>query len=169
MVTGQVLAALLAVIGAGSGLFHSVATRWASLADVIPILAFILAYVFVANRDFLRLPPGWAAAATLLFVPYAAAAVPLFARIPGLGSSAAYAPVPLLILGYAAALARRHPATARNLAIGAVILIVSLTFRTLDSPLCPRWPLGLHFVWHLLNAVMLGWMIETWRRDSVSE
>ncbi len=84
--------------------------------------------------------------------------------IPGLGSSASYAPVPLLILIYALLLRRRLPETARGLAVGAGILIVSLTFRTLDQPLCGALPFGTHFLWHVLNAVMLGWMIEVWRR-----
>ena len=72
--------------------------------------------------------------------------------------------MPLLILIYAALLRRRLPETARGLAIGAGLLIVSLTFRTLDQPLCDALPFGTHFLWHVLNAVMLGWMIEVWRR-----
>jgi hypothetical protein len=50
------------------------------------------------------------------------------------------------------------------MALGAVLLLVSLAFRTLDEPMCGRVPLGTHFMWHLLNAVMLGWMIEVYRR-----
>ena len=45
-----------------------------------------------------------------------------------------------------------------------MVLILSLTFRTLDEPLCGLVPTGTHFVWHILNAVMLGWMIEVWLR-----
>jgi len=84
--------------------------------------------------------------------------------VPGLGSSASYAPVPLLIAVYALLLRHRCPDTARGLAIGAGILVVSLTFRTLDRPLCDAFPLGTHPMWHILNAVMLGWMIEVGRR-----
>ncbi len=40
------------------------------------------------------------------------------------------------------------------------MLTVSLVLRSLDAPLCAANPLGTHFLWHLLNAVMLGWMIE---------
>lgn len=167
MPTGQVLSAILAVIGIGSALFHSFATAWASTADVLPILIFILAYLYVATRDYLRLRPWVAALVTAGFIPYAAATVPLFALIPSLGSSAGYAPVPVLILGYAVLLRHQDPRTASGLAIGAGILIVSLTFRTIDDPLCGRYPLGTHFLWHILNAVMLGWMIEVWRRHAI--
>jgi hypothetical protein len=132
--------------------------------DVAAILAFILLYVFAATRDLLGARPWVAGLATLGFLPYAAALVPVFGMIPGLGSSAGYAPVPLLILIYAALLTRRAPATARGLALGAAILTLSLTFRTLDGPLCDLVPLGTHFLWHILNATMLGWMIEVYRR-----
>ncbi|MEG4642824.1 ceramidase domain-containing protein [Paracoccus sp. APAP_BH8] len=164
MAMGRALAAMLFVIGIGSWLFHTHANRLTGLMDVLPILGFILLYVFAATRDYFGARPWIAALVTAGFVPYAAATVPLFAMIPGLGSSAGYAPVPLLILIYAVLLRRRLPETARGLAIGAGILIVSLSFRTLDQPLCGALPFGTHFLWHVLNAVMLGWMIEVWRR-----
>ena len=49
-----------------------------------------------------------------------------------------------------------------GLVIGAALLTLSLTFRTLDAPLCAALPLGTHFLWHILNAVMLGWMIAVY-------
>jgi hypothetical protein len=158
------LVGVLAAIGMGSYLFHTHANRLTALMDVLPILGFILLYIFAATRDMLGARPVIAAAVTAGFIPYAAATVPLFALIPGIGSSAGYAPVPLLILIYAVILRHRAPATARGLAMGAGVLIVSLTARTLDEPLCALTPFGTHFLWHILNAVMLGWMIEVYRR-----
>jgi hypothetical protein len=76
--------------------------------------------------------------------------------------------VPVLILIYAMLLRDRAPATARGLAIGAGILVLSLAFRTLDLRVCAGFPLGTHFLWHLLNAVMLGWMIEVYRRHMLA-
>ena len=165
---GQALAVVLAVIGLGSYLFHTHANRLTALMDVLPILLYILLYIYTANRAYwgMRLWP--ALGLTAAFIPYAAATVPLFALIPGLGSSAGYAPVPLLILIYAWLLRRRLPDVARGLAIGAAILIASLTFRTLDEPLCGLIPMGTHFLWHILNAVMLGWMIEVYRRHMLA-
>jgi hypothetical protein len=161
---GWALVAVLAAIGVGSLLFHTHANRLTALMDVVPILAFILVYVFAATRDLLGARAWVAVAATAGFIPYSAVLVPLFGLVPGLGASAAYAPVPLLILIYAALLRARAPATARGLAVGAGILTLSLTFRTLDGPLCDRVPFGTHFLWHLLNATMLAWMIEVYRR-----
>lgn len=166
---GRLLCALLFAIGVGSFLFHTFAQPWAGVADVLPIGLFILAYIYAINR----VAWGWgrwtALAGMALFLPYAAALTPLFGLVPGLGGSAAYAPVPLLIAIYALLLRHRAPALARGLALGAGLLIVSLTFRTLDEPLCGALPLGTHFLWHLINAVMLGWMIEVYARAALGK
>lgn len=154
----------LALIGIGSFLFHSFATVWAAIADVTPILGFVLTYIFLINRDVWGMRPLWAAASTALFVPYAALTQPLFQQVPGLGSSAAYAPVALLIALYALALWQRRPPVARGLALGAALLVLSIIFRSLDLPLCGHIPIGTHFLWHILNAIMLGWMIEVYLR-----
>ncbi len=164
----RAMAGMLALIGVGSFLFHTHANQLSGLADVLPILAFILLYLFAASRDFLGLTSARALLATAAFIPYAAATVPLWAMIPGLGSSAGYMPVPILILFYAWLLRRASPVTARRLAIGAGILILSLAARTLDAPLCAAFPAGTHFLWHVLNAVMLAWMIETYVRHRLA-
>lgn len=165
---GRLMCVVLAVIGVGSWLFHTHANRLTGLMDVLPILAFILLYVFAASRDMLGLKGWQAGLCVLAFFPYAAATVPLWGMVPGLGASAGYAPVPVLILFYAWLLRRRQPDTARGLAVGAGILIASLLARTLDAPLCAALPLGTHFLWHVLNAVMLGWMIEVYRRHRLA-
>ncbi|TCM84379.1 hypothetical protein [Rhodovulum steppense] len=169
LVLGRALCVVLAVIGVGSFLFHTHATVWAAMADVLPILGFILLYLFAAHRDFWGLGLWPALGLTALFLPYAAGAGWLFGQLGFLGSSAGYAPVALLILIHAGLLARRAPATARGLALGGGLLVLSLTFRTLDEPLCALLPLGTHFLWHILNAAMLGWMIEVHRRHVTDE
>jgi hypothetical protein len=165
----RVMCVVLAAIGVGSYLFHTHANGLTAALDVAAILGFILVYIFAATRDFLGLRPWWAAGAVVAFFPYALLMVPLFDwAMPFLGSSAGYAPIPVLILGYALALRRRAPGTACGMALGALILCLSLTFRTLDEPLCHRLPLGTHFIWHLLNGLMLGWMIEVYRRHRLA-
>jgi len=161
--TGQPLARLLAmilfVIGIGSFLFHTFATRWAALADTLPIGLYILTYIYAANRHYWGWPVWAAALGTLAFIPYAVVLTPLFDRLPFFTVSSFYWPVPLLIAAYAFLLRHRAPATAGGLAFGAALLCVSLTFRSLDDPLCSAIPLGTHFLWHVLNAVMLAHMI----------
>ncbi len=159
-----VLILLLFAIGVGSGLFHTFATRWAGVADVAPIALFILAYLFAANRDLWRMPLWAAALGTAAFLPYAAAAGGAFAALPFFAVSAAYWPVALLIAVYGLLLLRGAPRTGRGMLIGAALLTASLVARSLDGALCAAVPLGTHWLWHLLNGVLLGWMIEVHRR-----
>jgi hypothetical protein len=155
---------ILAAIGIGSYLFHTYAQAWSAMADVLPIVLFILLYVFAATRDFLGMGTWISLGVTVLFVPYAAAMTMLFELMPFFEVSSFYWPVPVLIVVYALLLAFRHPATARGLGIGAVVLVVSLVFRSVDETVCASVPVGTHFMWHVLNGIMLGWMIEVYRR-----
>jgi hypothetical protein len=156
----RLLVLVLAAIGIGSYLFHTHAQIWSLMADVLPIQAFILIYVYLATTRFFDLPRWAGAAAVVLFFPYAAlVSQGVTALVGPLNGSVGYVPVPILIAGYALALRARAPATARGLAIGAGILTVSLFFRTIDVAVCDAFPLGTHFLWHVLNGVMLGWMI----------
>lgn len=164
LVWGRALCGVLAAIGVGSGLFHSFANPLTGMLDVLPIVGFILLYVFLASRDFLRTGPFAALLLAAGFVPYALVLTPVFRMLPGFSVSAFYWPVPVLILFYAWLLRRRAPGTARGLAVGAGLLCLSLAARSADMALCAAWPVGTHFLWHLLNAAMLGWMIEVWRR-----
>jgi hypothetical protein len=159
-VGARLLTLVLAAIGIGSYLFHTHAQIWALMADVVPIQLFILIYVYYATVRFFDAPRWAGAAAVALFIPYAALVGSAVEAVAGpLNGSVGYTPVPILIAAYAVALRRRAPETARGLAIGAAILVVSLAFRTVDEAVCPAFPLGTHFLWHVLNGVMLGWMI----------
>jgi hypothetical protein len=161
---GRPLCLILFAIGIGSYLWHTHATAWAVALDSGSIAVFILTYLYLANRAFWGWPVRAAALGTAAFLPYAAATVPVFQALPFFTVSAGYWPVALLIALYGVALARRAPATARGLWIGAGLLTLSLTFRSVDEPLCASLPMGTHFLWHLLNGVMLGWMIEVYAR-----
>ncbi|TNF59763.1 MAG: hypothetical protein EP307_09735 [Rhodobacteraceae bacterium] len=160
----RALSLVLGAIGLGSFLFHTHAQVWSAIADVLPIAAFILLYIFAINRDVWGMPSVWALGGTALFLPYAALTAPLWQGVPVFGVSAGYMPVPALIALYALALWRRAPALARGFLLGAGILMLSLLARSLDETACARLPLGTHFLWHILNALMLGWMIEVYRR-----
>lgn len=154
------LTLLLVAIGVGSFLFHTFAEVWAMLADVLPILGFILVYVHLATVRFLGAPVWAGALAAAAYVPVSGMVSRGIASAVGpVNGSVSYMPVAILIAAYALALARRAPATARGLAIGAAALCLSLLFRSVDRAVCPAFPLGTHFLWHLLNAGLLGWMI----------
>jgi hypothetical protein len=159
----RALAVVLALIGVGSFLWHTFATRWAGLADVLPILAFILIYLFAATRDYLGARTFVAVGVAAFFLPYAAGFAWVMGLVlPGLGANALYFSVAVLIAAYGVWL--WPSATAGGLLTGAGLLGLSLGARMADDLICPTLSVGTHFLWHVLNAIMLGWMIRVYVR-----
>lgn len=163
------LIALTAVIGVGSFVFHTLATRGAALFDIVPIALFIYGYLFFALRRFLGLS---LVASLALLGAFAALSYVETAIVPrgALNGSHAYLPAlgATLLVGW---LARRR-AAGRYMTAAAVTLAVSLTFRSIDNAVCAAFPIGTHFLWHSLNAVVLylllvAAMAEPARRDGV--
>jgi hypothetical protein len=148
---------VVATVGVGSFTFHTVATRGAAFADVIPIAIFIYGYLLLAVRRFLRLSPGVSVA---LVAAYAAGAqaVSWLAPPRTLNGSVDY--LPALIALIAVAAASRAPAR-RGLELAAAIFAVSLALRSVDLAVCDAFPLGTHFIWHLLNATVLYVLLRT--------
>ena len=158
--TGLLLA-LLTAIGIGSFLFHTVATRWAALADVLPIMLFILAYLALTMRRGFGLTWGWSGAITIAFLPASAGLSSLLGALGGdaLGGSSGYLPALLALVFAGSWLRARHVTAGGWLLLAAGVFFVSITLRTLDQPLCEATPFGTHFLWHVLNAVVLGLLI----------
>ena len=160
----RALCLILGAIGTGSALFHSYAEVWAAVADVVPILIFVLVYIYFANRFFWKMSPRWSALGAMLFFPYVYATLPVLSSLPIINKSVEYIPIAVLIALYAVALRNRLKGVAHGLGIGALILFVSIGFRSVDEPLCDWVQSGTHFIWHILNAIMLAWMIEVLRK-----
>src|SRR5258706_4738295 len=162
-----VLSALVFVIGVGSFLFHTLATRWSGLADTGPIGVFMLAYMAYALRVFLGL--GWASTALGLGLFIAALKgadkIECRAGLPSLATAAhshclngtiGYVPAFVAMIAIGAVLSyRQHPA-ARYLLLAGGIFFMSMALRTIDLEICALTRgLGAHFLWHILNAAML--------------
>jgi len=156
------IAALIAsvfAVAVGSFLFHTVGTVWASWADVVPILVFMLLMLWVTLRRFF----GWPVAVTAIsLVIFGGLTVSAEAFVPArlLWGGAYAVPSLVLLFGAGSALvALRAPAGWAYLSAGG-LFVLSFVFRTLDMPYCAAWPTGLHFFWHLLNATLVFLLIR---------
>ena len=160
-----VLALIIVVVavGIGSFAFHTLATRGAVLADVIPIAIFIYGYLLLSLRRYLRLLAGVSIA---IVVVYAVGAEALSRLAPPdtLNGSIGYLPA-LVALIVVARAARGH--ARRGLELAVLIFTVSLALRTIDLAVCDTFPLGTHFLWHLLNATVLYVLLRTAINESV--
>lgn len=187
-------ALLIGVIGAGSFLFHTFATRWAGLADVLPIMVFIHGFLFLAMRRFFHLGFAVALAATIGFFLLSGAFASMLPR-GFLNGSGSYLPAlaALLTIGILLRLRAAHAerwlaspktrvyetaandvdtrearivrpqAVARLLLAAAVVFVASVTFRSLDMVVCDALPIGVHYMWHVLNAIVLALAVEALR------
>lgn len=158
------LVLLAAAIGVGSILFHTVATRWARLADTAPIGIFMLGYLAFALIRLLRLDAATVAGAMLAFmVSLGAAGAITCAGAPCYNGSLAYAPALVALAAVGLALARRRHPAAPALLLAAALFLPSLALRTVDLAACPYTivaarAVGTHFLWHLVNALAL-WLL----------
>lgn len=148
-------------IGVGSALFHTFANRLTMLADIIPIAIFTLAYTAFAIRRYL----GFSRLATAaVFAVFYLAAGGLTALVPGwlhtlTNGSMGYLPAFLAMFFFGGWVAARGHAAGPWLLAASATFLVSVTFRAFDQELCAVIPIGTHFMWHLLNALMLALLL----------
>lgn len=139
---------LAATIGAGSFAWHATHHAWAELADVLPILAFVLTFLWHATRSILGHSRR---AGGLTCGVMALAIVGLGAQWPhALNGSLAYVPVLIAMIGFAVVMPTQ--VLRRNLWLAALVFTAALICRTADLALCASIPHGTHWAWHLLNS-----------------
>jgi hypothetical protein len=162
------LIGLTVLVGLGSFAFHTLATRGAVLLDVIPIALFVYGYFLFALRLFFRFD---ALAAVALLVAFIIASQALSFALPAgflNGSGEYFAPLAALFaVGWLVESGDRR----RGILTAGALFAGSLVFRTVDQAVCGAFPLGTHFIWHLLNAVVLYLLLRTAiiaARDSVN-
>lgn len=148
-----ILIGLVAAVGVGSFLFHTLATRWASTADVLPITIFIYFFFFVAMRRLVGVPVVVAIVITAAFFLAARHATPWLRDVAGY--SAGYLPpfFGMIVTGIVLVVLNRPGA--EYLLLAAPLFAVSLVFRAADHAVCGSFPPGTHFLWHLFNAIVL--------------
>jgi hypothetical protein len=154
------LCAIVAVIGAGSLTFHTVATRWAEWADVVPILIFMMVYCWLILTAFFRWPVWMKILCCLAFF-----AATFFLESDAfetfLWGGAMYLPTLVFLAGAGIGIWRSGSGAARAFFAAAGLFVLSFTARTLDQPLCSAIPIGTHYFWHFFNAGTLYLLLRT--------
>lgn len=163
---------LVALISVGSFLFHTQANVWSELADVIPIWTFVVWFVILSihyqtGRKNLKRTTGivvgsiafvgviiWMIGSDVTTDPNIAEAG------DGLNGSSQYAPAILALFVFAIIMQLKKSAGRWWVLAAAIAFTVSLTFRTVDLWVCPSLAIGTHFVWHLLNGLMIALLLQ---------
>jgi hypothetical protein len=147
------LIGLMAGMGIGSTLFHTFATLWAMLSDVLPILFYQICFIVLYNRYVIGLK-CWRGVIILAGF-FIAMWVSMQLPREWLNGSLEYAPALLFVTGFAVYHVRHARAERWGLLMAAGVFLISLTFRSFDMQACPVVPFGTHFIWHILNGLVL--------------
>ena len=146
------LIALILTIGVGSGLFHTFATNWARVLDVIPILLFQLVYLCMYGSQIAKMRISRLTGLVIVFI-LAAYFGRLFPHV--LNGSLIYLPAFVMLLGLGLYHYQHAKVEPTLILWAAVVFSVSLVFRTTDLVACRFLPIGTHFLWHLLNGLLV--------------
>ena len=156
------LVVLMCAIGIGSFLWHTLVTAWAEWADVLPILLFINIFLlsFLYRVVQLRLR-----GMLMLFVLFHSLNLILYGYAPAdvLNGSIFYLPT---LLGFYLAwfyIRRQHHSAAGLMLTASVIFSLAFAARTLDQLFCASFPLGTHFIWHVLICCTMYYGIQALR------
>lgn len=147
------LIALIAMIGVGSTLFHTLATAWTVIADVLPILIYQISFIFLYLRHVMKISFLRSLMILLAFFQ----TIYLFTQLSGseFNGSLRYGPALLFLFGLGIYHWRCAAREKYGLLIAAGIFLLSLTCRAMDITMCTSISSGTHFAWHLLNGVVL--------------
>lgn len=149
------LITLAALIGVGSFVFHSAPSTITLQIDLIPIQLFgLAAFFYVAKREFEL--PLWGAFLTIALFFLACQGWIQVTPRGAFGGGITHIPTVLLLIGSGLWLSYQRRPLGRYLLIAASLYIAALAARTADVLICSRFPLGVHWLWHLLTAAVVG-------------
>jgi len=152
--------ALIPTVGIGSFTFHTVATRWAEWLDVVPIGMFLTAYLWLAFKSFLNWLSiyRWAAVSLFLITTIGAEA---FVSGTVLWGGAMYVPTIATLLFFALVTVDKENGASRVFLYASGGFLAAYTLRTIDDTICPLLPTGTHMMWHLINAVLMYFLVRS--------
>ncbi len=142
---------LIFLIGLGSWSFHTLANSISLLSDVIPIGIFILLYTWYTFQRLLFI--NWyfpyLAVSGILIVSALLSFIPLYGSQSYLGAL-----VFLFLVGIYCKVFSKSKFS-NSLLTASFILLLSIVIRTIDMHVCSYFYIGSHFIWHILNSILL--------------
>lgn len=147
------LIALIFAMGIGSTLFHTFAVTWAMLSDVLPILAFQIVFIVLYGQNVMKLKFPFCQLPLVPFfiLMYVSMQLPR----EWLNGSLEYAPALIFVTAFGLYHLKNAAREKWGLLAVSGVFIVSMTMRSIDMSVCEVLPIGTHFLWHCLNAVVL--------------
>ena len=147
----RALIAIAASVGIGSILWHTYPTPLTLILDIVPILIFLIWYIWLYTRDVIGMRSHFAVASVAAFLLGTFLAIPYSHVLHG---ALVYAPGLMVTLVLGVFQAAERMAARFTLLAAAGVYMAALFFRTIDNEVCPVLPIGTHFLWHILIGVV---------------
>lgn len=151
------LIALAGLIGFGSFLFHTVPNRFTMWLDIIPIALFQVLFFWLVSRTMLSMS-RWTSAGIVVGV--VGSSLALFPLHEPMNGSLFYMPSLMAMLALGTMWAERSRAEPYLLMGAASCFTLAVAARSVDWTV--PWPCGTHFLWHLLNCVVVYLALRAW-------
>lgn len=149
----RLLIGVIYAIGVSSLLLHSIPNSVTEFFDVISISLFIIVFFFSVMLRILRCSTRNIILAFLGFCFFTFSSITYMQSYMNgatsyISTMAALTMVAFYLYG------KNHPSAKHFLAAGQ-IGIVALYFRSIDTKMCDFMPIGTHWIWHVMNAVLI--------------
>ena len=149
-----VLIGLIFLIGMGSFAWHLTAVTWALFADIIPILLFTSLFLVSFLYRVLNFSPT---IIIVIIVIYQGLNYGVQTQFEPelLNGSLFYLPTFIFLCALSYLLFLKHKTLGLQTFYLSGLFTIALIFRTVDLTMCNSFPIGTHFIWHLLIAFVL--------------
>ncbi len=146
------------IIGFNSVIFHSFPSPTTELMDTIPIVMFIILYFWSVLFRIGRCTPFQAVVCFVAFVGFSHILVAQFPH--SLNDSIGYLSSMIALIVIAVHLHLKARPSSQHFMLAAIVGVCSLFCRAIDREVCPQFPVGSHFMWHMLNATLLYLLLK---------
>ena len=147
----RALIAMAASVGIGSILWHTYPTSLTLILDIVPILIFIIWYIWLYTRNVIGMRSLFAVASAAAFLLATFVAIQYSDVLHG---ALVYSPGLLVVVVFGVFHARERMVARFTLLAAAGVYLAALFFRTIDNEVCPVLPIGTHYFWHLLVGLV---------------
>lgn len=152
------LSLMTIIVGVGSFLFHTFANFWSMWADVLPIMILMCTYFFYVLKKVFRF-----SLITTIFglLTFFLVGFLLEAYLPRwFNGSISYAHA-FASMGLTYWFTRHtNPIFSKSVKTALILFFISLVFRSTDMAFCESITIGTHFLWHLINGAMIGYLLK---------
>ncbi len=156
-----IFSGLIFCIGLGSFLLHTFPSTITALIDVIFILFFIIFFLYILYKNVLELRIIYALFLSFISpVLYFYLGSSLKENLPLVGDSSFYIVILLNLILIYLYLLIKNTNFSNDILIASIIFFISIFFRIIDQVYCDINLYGTHFLWHILNSLVLFYLVK---------